>query len=253
MLSRSLSRPLWGAIHRPLDDVSADEAANPVDPLAGLEFLFKGYGLPTGAFQDSSLTTPAVADGDPFGGWEDENGVLFSQATAGSRGQLKDVSGSWAWRGDGTDDYLIRTNFFLPGDFSIFAKVNYGSVGGMIVGGNNAGAVNSQVLRFFNGYIAYYPGSGADATISDSAVPGYNLGPVIIGIIRSGSTIRLYAGETMIGETTSAYEFTAGCIGGVVVGGGLALPYSSDLYGVLIADTDMTANLSQINAALDLL
>ena len=227
------------------------QAARFSDPLAGLEWLFKGIGLPVGAYQDYALATPATADNDPFGGWQDENGVSFGNSVSTQRATLKNVSGSWAARFDGVDDCLVRTNISLPGDFTIFAKVNYGSAGGMVVGGNNAGPVNSQVLRFYNGYLAYYPNGGADTVISDSSVSGYNLGPVVIGIIRSGSTIRFYDGETMIGETTSSYEFTAGCIGGLVISGGaLAVPYSGDIYSVLIADSDMTANVPQIVSAL---
>lgn len=39
----------------------------------------------------SARTTPALADGDPVGGWDDisGNGRIFTQATAGQRGTLK--------------------------------------------------------------------------------------------------------------------------------------------------------------------
>jgi len=77
----------------------------------------------TGLFQDSALTTPATADNDPVGGWQDRSGAghHLIQATSTARPALKlaQVNGRPSVRFDGTSDYL-RTLFSLPPPFSIY-------------------------------------------------------------------------------------------------------------------------------------
>lgn len=64
-------------------------------------------------WQDSARTTPAVADGDPIGAWDDTSGNNRHalQATAGKRPLLKlgIVNGKPVVRFDGTDDTLVST------------------------------------------------------------------------------------------------------------------------------------------------
>lgn len=61
-------------------------------------------------FQDSGLTTPASADGDPVGGWKDQssNAYNMTQATSGKRGTLKlnVYNGKPAVRFDGVSQYI---------------------------------------------------------------------------------------------------------------------------------------------------
>jgi hypothetical protein len=56
--------------------------------IAGLQLWLKAD---AGTFQDSGLTTPASADGNPVGGWVDQSsaGNNATQATAGLRATLK--------------------------------------------------------------------------------------------------------------------------------------------------------------------
>jgi Concanavalin A-like lectin/glucanases superfamily len=63
-----------------------------------------------GTYQDAARTIPAVADGDPVGGWADQSGNAHhaSQATAAARPtlQLSELHGKPVLRFDGVDDYL---------------------------------------------------------------------------------------------------------------------------------------------------
>jgi hypothetical protein len=66
-----------------------------------------------GVYQDTGLTTPAVADGDPVGGWQDQSGTgnHALQATAGKRPLLKLAiqNGQPVLRFDATNDFLQAT------------------------------------------------------------------------------------------------------------------------------------------------
>lgn len=220
---------------------------SPVDPLAGLDFLFRGYGLPDGAFQDSALTTPSDTDGDPLGGWEDENGVAFIQATEAQRPTLEDV---WAARFGGTQS-LRRADFDLSGDFSVF--IRQATTGDCCLLGNNDSAslgINNQIIRIVDAGLYFDSGAGSlmsDALSSPRGVMNN------VGIIRSGSTVTFYEGTESRGSASIATAVKAGTIGGVVVTNVLLLPTVGDIAAVLIADTDMTANLTQINDALNAL
>jgi hypothetical protein len=66
-----------------------------------------------GVWQDTGLSTPAVADNDPVGGWQDLSGAgnHAVQATAGKRPLLKlnIQNGRPVLRFDATDDFLQAT------------------------------------------------------------------------------------------------------------------------------------------------
>lgn len=66
-------------------------------------------------WQDSARTTPAVADADPVGAWDDKSGLGINalQATAGLRPLYKTgiQNGRPAIRFDGTDDFLATAAF----------------------------------------------------------------------------------------------------------------------------------------------
>jgi hypothetical protein len=68
-------------------------------------------------FQDSALTTPALSDADPVGGWKDKSGRGFDviQATAGLRPLLKlnRLNGRPSILFDGVDDTLRKTTTTL--------------------------------------------------------------------------------------------------------------------------------------------
>jgi len=221
-----------------------------IDPLAGLTFAFRGYGLPTGAFQDSALTTPATADADPLGGWRDTNAVAFIQATSGQRPSLENISGAtWAARFDGTNDFLARSNISLAGDFTIFVRQST-TGDGMLVGNNGS---NQQILRIGTSgtnVLSFFDGGTLFSSDTLSASRGVSN---VVGIIRAGTTITFYEGTSTRGSGTIATSVSAGTIGGLDIGGSLVLPISGDIYSVLIAQSDMTANVTQIVDALNAL
>lgn len=86
--------------------LSGWRAFSPLD-IAGLQLWLRAD---AGAYQDAAMTTPAVLDADPVGGWADQsgNGNHVTQATAGSRPILKLAiqNGLPVVRFDGADDYM---------------------------------------------------------------------------------------------------------------------------------------------------
>lgn len=88
--------------HTPLSSVTF----TPTD-VAGLKLWLKGDGV---FWQDGARTTPATADGDPVGAWDDASGEdnHATQATANARPLLKlnVKNGLPVVRFDGTDDFL---------------------------------------------------------------------------------------------------------------------------------------------------
>lgn len=79
-------------------------------------------------YQDAAMTTPAVADLDPIGGWRDisGNGRHVTQATAAARPILKpaSVGGRRSVRFDGVDDLLTTAvGLGLSGDLTITAFI----------------------------------------------------------------------------------------------------------------------------------
>ncbi len=83
----------------------------PWGPLALSPVLWLDAADAATLFQDSGLTTPAVADADPVGGWTNKAigaSVHAIQATSTKRGTLKlaQVGGQNVVRFDGVDDFL---------------------------------------------------------------------------------------------------------------------------------------------------
>lgn len=70
-----------------------------------------------GLWQDAARTTPATADGDPIGAWEDlsGNGNHATQSTAAAKPTLKlgVMNGQPVIRFDGVDDWLATGNLSL--------------------------------------------------------------------------------------------------------------------------------------------
>lgn len=95
-------------------------AATP--PLTNLAlWLSAGPGY---CFTDAAGTVPC-ADTDPVRVWKDRSGNVrdFSQATSGLRPTLRLVSGKWAVRFDGVDDYLRASTFSAGSNCSLYFRV----------------------------------------------------------------------------------------------------------------------------------
>jgi hypothetical protein len=193
------------------------------------------------------LTDPADTDADPLGGWQ---GILaFVQATSGQRPTLEDVSGSWAARFDGVDDFLARANITLAGDFTVFVRQS--TTGDCCLVGNNV--TNQQILRIGtsgSNILSFYDGA---SLLHSSTLTTSRGVKNTVGMIRSGSTITFYEGASTRGTGTTSTSVSAGVIGAVDVAGSQVLKTTGDIYAVLIAQSDMTANVAQIVAALEAL
>jgi hypothetical protein len=220
------------------------------DPLAGLEFFFRGYGLPDNLALDTAASIPATADNDPIASWIEQGNFQFAQATSGFRPLLKNISGKWAARFDGLNDRLANADYPLSGDFTIFIRQS--TTGDCCLIGSNG--TNYQILRIGNGgnrLSHYFHGAAAD--IFSAPLTASRGVPNTVGIIRSGSTITFYEGTATRGTATSSAYVAFGMLGALNIGGTLVLPTTGDIHAVLIAASDMTANVPQIVAALDAL
>lgn len=115
----------------------------------------------TGTFQDTGLTTPAVVDADPVGGWQDQSGSSNHalQSTAGLRPLLKlGIQGGLpALLFDGSDDALNVTGLNQAQPTTWFV------VGRSIDGADNRhlidGVTTDQTIGFNAGLAIYAGGS----------------------------------------------------------------------------------------------
>jgi hypothetical protein len=102
--------------------------------LSGLVLWLKAG---VGTYQDTGFSTPAVADGDPVGGWQDQSGQGHhaTQATAAAKGTLKPSikNGKSVVHFDGVDDYLAAT-FGAATPFHLFVVLSPSGGGASNVG-----------------------------------------------------------------------------------------------------------------------
>ncbi len=127
--------------------------------------------------QDSGLTTPATADGDPVGGWVDQtgNGNHLVQSTGASRPVLKlaVVNGRNAVRFDGVDDYFIR-NVQSSDEYTIAVALKFSGTGGLYyVVKNGTGANGHEMANNSGTYFLQNTGVAAQndgATGTDIAI-----------------------------------------------------------------------------------
>lgn len=129
MLTRSLTRGLARNLTRGL--VRGEEG--PVDPLAGIDFVLRlqthrSDNVPFGLYQDTACTIPAVADGDPIGGWKDEisgSGLIAVQSVADKQPTLRYTSGKPVVRFDGVDDTMQISGATWPASPFWGAGIDY--------------------------------------------------------------------------------------------------------------------------------
>lgn len=122
--------------------------------LPGLALWLKADGT---LWQDSARTTPAAADGDPVGAWDDAsgNGRHVVQATAGSRPTLKLAiqNGRPVLRFDGVDDWLgFAAGFGGTAPFSTLVVYKKRVAGGDLIPVGSAGEGNpSPIVEYSDG------------------------------------------------------------------------------------------------------
>lgn len=90
--------------------------------ITGLKLWLKADGT---LWQDSARTTPATADADPVGAWDDASGlgVHATQGTAGNRPTLKTniLNGKPVLRFDGSSDRMVSSASAATKPFTVFA------------------------------------------------------------------------------------------------------------------------------------
>lgn len=128
---------------------TAAGAFSPPD-IAGLHRWHKANGT---LWQDSARTTPASADGDPVGAWDDEsgNGGHQTQATDSLRPTLQtgEVNSLPVVRFDGSDDYLSG---------SITADASFTAF--FVVKKQSAAGAASRAVAFWGGVAELYTNTG---------------------------------------------------------------------------------------------
>lgn len=112
----------------------------------------------TTRFQDSGLTTLALADTDPVGGWKDKSGNArhVLQATAGKRPLLKLAiqNGLPIIRSDGTDDFL-QASYTLNQPYTRYALAKW--TGGLTL--LDGTTLNTGLMYVTGGNVSIFAGS----------------------------------------------------------------------------------------------
>lgn len=194
------SRPTIGGAAKPVyvlggafDPTTVAFAPNQI---AGLSLWLDAADAST-LFQDSALTTPAVADAAPVGGWKDKSGGGFNalQATAGFRPLLKKAvqNGRDVLRFDGVDDFLATLTLGLsqPNTIYVVAKQTskVANNARMVVGGVNAQIVT---LRVTTGFYRIQASAGLEDAIDHSAAF------VVMGAVMNGVSSVGYVNNTSV-------------------------------------------------------
>jgi len=137
--------------------------------IASLAYWFDAS---SGTYQDSARTTPATADSDPVGGWEDLSGQArhLAQGTAGLRPTLRTavLNGRSVLRFDGADDFLRKTfGANLPSQATVFVVGKNTANGGILHDGDDV-AHRHQVYRRAAGTYAMFAGALLEGPAADS-------------------------------------------------------------------------------------
>jgi hypothetical protein len=221
--------------------------------ISGLKLWLKAD---AGLYQDSGGTTPATADDDRIGLWQDQSGQgnHASQATSGKRPTLKLAiqNGRPVVRFDGADDGLANALFsaFGTADFSLFMVLASGNLAGYRTalelasptgGALGAGLIISQDGANNDG-TAEYGRIGAD--FLSTTAPGLvaNTFATWEGV-HSAGTFRAYADGVAATPASAASGLNiteAGCMLGYAFFGGIAQFWQGHVGEAIIYDTALT-------------
>lgn len=202
---------------------------------ADLHRWFKADGT---LWQDSGRTTPATADGDPVGAWDDASGNAGHavQAASGARPTLKTaiVNGKPVLRGDGVDDRLFAP---VSADASktIWVVARYSGVAvTSAVLGSHGTSHESQLYHNSAGTWRYYsPDTDFGGTPSSWSR--------ICLRYASAASLDVYIGNVLAGSLDPHDDFSTGTtmtlLGGPV-GGSL---FTGDVAEVIVASAAVTA------------
>lgn len=192
-----------------------------VQPTAAAAFLptdlpnlVAWYRADLGTFQDNGFTVPAVNDGDPVGGWQDQsgNGWDVSQAVVGNRMTLRlnVYNGEPAVEGDIASDYLGGAFPDFPDActlFVVFTIINVPAdpTHGIVEVGT--GAVNSGFLVLYDaGNIRFRVRAAGFWTISSAQALPYTA--ILSGIYSGAATsIDMWLDGVQIGPAAAGAAF----------------------------------------------
>jgi hypothetical protein len=167
--------------------------------IAGLQLWLKGG---AGTFQDTGLTTAAVADGDPVGGWQDQSGQgnNATQGTAAAKGTLKlnVLNGKAVVRGDGVDDYLTHAALTLGTTHTLFLVTQWPTA---TQAGILLGADGGDYAPYTNGSstLNYSVNNPNPQQTCNVAFAPANATWYVLGIRRNGLTVRFYKNGAQLG------------------------------------------------------
>ncbi len=161
-------------------------------------------------YQDSGLTTPAVGNATPVGGWVDRiGGQAFAQATSGNRFFLTTANGKTRIRGSGATNQGMSSSVSPNGNQSI---VLIGSAW------ENVNTVNRDIdVAIGNSLMTLSQRPDGVAGFIGTAVAtrsSWDLNQHVLILVRNGSVWTCYLDGTSIGTLTNAANFGALCIGG---------------------------------------
>ena len=149
--------------------------------ISGLQLWLKAD---TGLWQDATMTTPAVADGDVVGAWQDFSGQNnhATQGTTASKPLLKlnIVNGKPVVRFDGTDDSLATPSLTTGTVFAVFmhlaiAPFGYDNLISRPVDDNFILVQNADLAAFMTSFQV-----GSNIWINSVLTPSYTSGAYYI-------------------------------------------------------------------------
>lgn len=167
--------------------------------IAGLQLWLKAD---AGTFQDAAKTTPASADTDPVGVWDDQsgNGKDATQATAGSKPLLKTniLNAKPVVRFDNVDDVLLHTAINLGTANTVFVVfIPRGTVNDVILGGTSGNYAPFTATT----EVYYSTNAGTQRYVSVSASAWVTGQAYLIEIVRSGTSVSFYRDGVQLGTT----------------------------------------------------
>ena len=213
-------------------------------------------------YQDTGLSTPAVLDGDPVGGWFDLSGSgnHVTQATAANKGTLKlnIQNGRPAVLFDGTDDYLASAVSPITGSSgrSFFGVIN-----------NVANTSSNYIFDFsftapsnLNAF-AITPEvgvriKGANRLFTSGQLPNNNTAFVLLGVVYQAgadiSTVAAYVNGTALAESSHTAGVPNTANGGLTIANGsLGGPMNMYAGEIVVYNRALTdAEVAQVNAYL---
>jgi hypothetical protein len=131
---------------------------NTPELVPGLQFWVDASDSST-LYTDSALTTLAVADGDPVGGWKDKSGnsrnVLQTDGTKKSTLRTAIRNGKNGIRFDGVNDFLTVAMNIRPNEHTVFAVIKKSSSAAVYLCGSADSAANGHSNYFHLGFSGF--------------------------------------------------------------------------------------------------